>query len=248
MTAPPTPCRGVYTILIRTWPARIKETEHRAPIRPDDLRLVHVLDQPGVRVGRDQRRPGGGLGDQGVVRRDHLGAVGHVDLVAVVRRRVVAGRDHHAGRRLEVLDGKGGERRRQWAWKDPDPQPRPGGDVGDVGGEIVRSVPGVPPDHDPPTRKLGPLVDQPLRQAGRRPSHHEPVHPRRPGAERSPQPGGPERERVLETGPQLPHVPRLQERGELGSGRGVRVGRHPRFRLGGEAGRDLLPPSLHARL
>ena len=77
------------------------------------------------------------LGDEGVVRRYHLGAVGHVDLVSVVGRGVVARGDHDAGRRAEVLDGKGRQGCRQRTGEGVHPYPGPGCDRSDVAGELV---------------------------------------------------------------------------------------------------------------
>ena len=87
-----------------------------------DRRVLDVHEEAqaaGRGVGR--RRPGDRVeargggdpgGDRGVDRRDDLGAARQVDLVAVVAGRVVAGGDRDAGRRAEVRDGEGEQRRR----------------------------------------------------------------------------------------------------------------------------------------
>ena len=55
---------------------------------------------------------------------DELGAVGQEHLDAVVLRRVVAGRHHHAGVDAEVADGEGRHRRRQRAGQQQRPHAR----------------------------------------------------------------------------------------------------------------------------
>ena len=101
------------------------------------------------------------------------------------------------------LTAKAVSGRRQGTGEGPGPVlPRGVANRGDVAGELRRPVAGVAPDDDPALRGLGALVEHPARDAGRRPSHHEPVHPRGAGAERSPQPCGPKAERALEPGPQ----------------------------------------------
>ena len=213
MTAPPTPCSGVYTIRSRRGPpgSRKPSTARRYAPSSSASSTSSISPASAGRVG-DSALPGAVAASaiSGVVRRDHLGAVGHVDLVAVVSGRVVAGGDHHAGRRAEkcltakAVSGVGNGR-----GQDPDTQARPGGDrrrrrrrtrpIG-AGHPGRRRCPG-------PQSRL-PWSSSHSRQAGGRPSHDEPVHPRRPGAERSPQPGGPERERAARNGPAARPRPR----------------------------------------
>ena len=71
--------------------------------RPARRRARAVARRAGHRrsVVRDVLDP---CGDLGVGRRHDLGAVAEVDLVAVVLRRVVRGRHHHAGHAAEVPD------------------------------------------------------------------------------------------------------------------------------------------------
>ena len=115
--------------------------------------------QPGDRRGRRRRRsirPGSGSPvasgiaraestariwrlDLGIHRRHDLRAVGGIDLVAVVLRRVVRGGHHHPGRRAEVADREGQHRGRQ------QPGQQPGVEAG--GGEdrrgVLRRTPGT---------------------------------------------------------------------------------------------------------
>ncbi len=146
---------------------------------PGSRRLIAarsiVLDEPGVvdeldapwyrqatchKRGRGVGRLGDGvgrLGDLSVVRRDHLGPVGGVDLVAVVGRRVVASGDHHAGGGTQVLDGIGGDRRRQRASEDEYPDACGGGHLRHVARELGRAVAGVASDDQPAAgMRLGP--------------------------------------------------------------------------------------------
>ncbi len=208
-----------------------------------------VLDEPGVVDELDASRyrraichkqvPGvGRLGDLSVVRRDHLGPVGGVDLVAVVGRRVVTSRDHDAGGGSQVLDGIGGDRRRQRASEDEYPDACGGGHLRHVARELGRAVAGVAPDDEPAAGMLGAFVEQPSGDARRRPANHEPVHPRRTGAERPAEPRRPEAERDLETGAESGDVTRVDEPRQLGARRGVGIGGHPGLDLGPKVGRD----------
>ncbi len=86
--------------------------------------------------------------DLGVGRRDDLGAVAEVDLVAVVLRRVVARGDHDAGGAAEVADRVREHRRRQRPRQDVGVDARALHDLGGVAGERVGLVAGVVPDDD----------------------------------------------------------------------------------------------------
>ena len=115
-----------------------------------------------------------------------------------------------------MLDGKGGEGRRQGTGEGPDPYAGGVANRGDVAGELRRPTAGVAPNDDPSLRGFGSLVQHPARDAGRRLSNNEAVHPRGAGAERSPQPCGPETERALEPGLHRVAVAGLEQSGELG--------------------------------
>ena len=161
---------------------------------------VHDVLAQGPR-GRAARqvghRPHGGDpgGDLRVRGRDDLAAVAEVDLVAVVLGRVVAGRDHHAGRAAELADGVGEHRRRQRPGEQPDRDPGAGHHLGGVPGEVVAAVPGVLPDDH---RAGGARVLEVRRQARRGPAHDHPVHPVRAGRDRAAQARGAELQRAGE--------------------------------------------------
>jgi hypothetical protein len=126
--------------------------------------------------------PDGG-GDLVVGRRNDLGSVPQVDLVAVVLWRVVTGGDHHSCRAGEVADGE----REQRSWKltgeTQHSQSRPGDHSGGFVGEALGAVTGVVADHDPRRGCAGNRV----RQVGGEPRAGPPdgghVHPGGSGTE-----------------------------------------------------------------
>ena len=75
------------------------------------------------------------FGDALVVGRDDLRAIGRVDLVAVVRRGVVARCNHHTGRRLKVANCEGDDRCRQMMREAVNVHARRGRDLDGVVGE-----------------------------------------------------------------------------------------------------------------
>ena len=80
--------------------------------------------------------------------RHDLAAVAEIDLVAVVLRRVVAGRHHDAGVAAEVADREGQHRRGQPVGEHDGAAAGGRHDGGGVAGEDVGVVPRVVPDHD----------------------------------------------------------------------------------------------------
>ena len=117
-----------------------------------------VDDAAQSRGGRIRRSDAGDLvdaGGRGDVRRDvlvlggnDLRAVPPVDLVAVVRRRVVAGRDHHPGRRSDVNRGERAQRRGDGIREEMSGDPEAGQDRGRVLGELAARVAAVEADDD----------------------------------------------------------------------------------------------------
>ena len=171
-----------------------------------------------------------GRRDPRVDGRDDLGAVGPVHLEAVVFPRVVAGRDHQAGRGLQVADGEGQHGRRDRAARRQHAQPSAGQHRGGFGRERLGATTGVVADDD---RAGGGVRDRGLqvpRQAGRDPAHGGPVHPGRAGSQRPADTRGAERQRLREPRRQFVVVPGLQERAQLGPVRRVGIIRNPRPR------------------
>ena len=160
--------------------------------------LAHQLARVTARqVGEraDGRDPGR---DLAVGRRDDLAAVAEVDLVAVVLRRVVAGRDHHSGGAAELADREGEEGRRQRAGHDERLEARAGHDLGGVAREDVGVVTGVEADHHGAAVAVEAGVLQVRSQAGSRAGDHDAVHPVRAGAEGAAQASRAELQRARE--------------------------------------------------
>ena len=109
----------------------------------------------------------------------------------------MAGGHHHAGDAAELADGEGQHRGRQRPRQQQRLQPGPGHHLGGVAGEDVGVVPGVVADHHGAAGWRA-VVREVRRQPGRGAEHHDPVHPVRPRAERTAQPGGAELERAVE--------------------------------------------------
>ena len=166
--------------------------------------------------------------DGGVGGRHDLHPAGVVELVAVVARRVVAGRDHDAGVGLAVDDGV---RRHRCGHLPQEQRFAPGGrdDRRRVGCEDVGVPPSVVPDHHPRARRQGGHD-----RGGGRADHHA-VHPRRARPQRRPQAGGAEPQPPVEEAAQLfgragVRAGRRQQGLQFGPGVRVGVGCQPRHR------------------
>ena len=184
-----------------------------APGSPTDSSIART--EPTARIG--------GL-DLGVHRRHDLRAVGGIDLVAVVLRRVVRGGHHHPGRRLQVADREGQHRGRQ------QPGQQPGVEAGRcehrrrVRGEGPRAVPAVVADHhDPPARPAA--VSWAARPAAARrttaafmPFGPARSGPRRPAVPKASGPANRSASSARACSPSRPVQQRLQLGGVAGSG------------------------------
>ena len=143
----PTPCSEVWTIVSVARAVRVDHRRGRVEV------VVEHLARPASpsrrrRAGRRRPRSTRSIcgGDVGVGRRHDLAAVTEVDLVAVVLRRVVAGRHHDAGVGAQVPDGEGEHRRGQRAGEQQRVPPAADHDGGRVTREHVGVVPGVVAD------------------------------------------------------------------------------------------------------
>ncbi len=181
----------------------------------------HLVAVPGDQraiqgPGRDLRQrsqAGDRRLDLRVDRRHDLCPVAKVELVAVVRGRVMARRDHDARRGRQVLDSERQQRRRVRARQQVNTDARPGEHGRCLVGEVGRPVPRVASDDHrhpgsvsgrgsarrPVSARLpggtgrpgsrGPVFVQPAGQRrGRRPDHG-PVHPVRTRPDLAAQPG-----------------------------------------------------------
>ena len=178
--------------------------------------------------------PDAGL-DVGVDGRDDLRSVLEIELVAVVRRRVVARCDHHSGGGIEVTDREG-QHRCRLAAEQVDAKAGAGEAGSRLVGEVGGPVPGVASHDDAGLFCPGPLVPQPAGEGGGGGAHDGAVHPVRAGADRPPQAGRAEGEAAGEPVCQLscgcrPGV--VEQALQLGTGAGVRVLRQPRPGGGG---------------
>ena len=207
---------GVEDGLVERLPTVLGEWDRR--LRPD-----------GVDLGRDL----------GVGRWDDLGAVAEVDLVAVVLRRVVRRRHHHAGVDAEVPDREREHGCRQRPREEVGTQSRSDHHGTGVDGELVGPVSGVVA-HD----HAGPAVRLDVRgQARGRPDHDDTVHPVRAGAHRSPQTGRaelePPTEPVTQVGDRrlIALVGPFQQPGKFGAGVGIGVVGEPAAGVGDDVGR-----------
>ena len=117
-----------------------------------DVGLGDLGAEPRVGVtARHLVDPAGGVdlrGDVGVGRRHDLAGVGEVDLVAVVARRVVRRRDHHAGAAAQVADGERRDRCGQRLGEQVGVHAGALHDLGGVAREDVGVVPRVVADDD----------------------------------------------------------------------------------------------------
>ena len=196
---------------------RVRQRHHPVQV------LVHdglVEGDPVVR-GRDlvEGRLGSDPGrDLDVGGRHDLHAVAEIDLVPVVLRRVVAGRDDDASISASSLDRISQHGRGQLARKDLGGEPGACGDGGSQFGERLGVAPGVIPDHD---RGPAGVLDV-LGEASSGLGHNDVVHGGGAGAQGSTQPGGAERQRSGERDGQTALIvgvdPRLKFRA------GLRVG------------------------
>src|SRR5215204_2923748 len=177
--------------------------------------------------------------DLGVSRWDDLGAVAEVDLVAVVLRRVVRRRHHHAGVDAEVPDREREHGGRQRPREQEGTQSRSDHHGTGVQGELVGPVSGVVAhDHARPAVRLDVRG-----QARGRPDHDNTVHPVRAGAQRPPQTGRAELEPatkpVTQVGERRPValVGPFQQPGKFGPGVGIGVVGEPAAGIGEDVGR-----------
>ena len=170
-----------------------------------DQRVV----RPGHRHLRQRpERPGRRL-DLQVGRRHDLGAVAEVQLVPVVGRRVVAGRDHDARRPRAGA----GPRTPAAAWAGAAAAGAPGcrrrpARAAASQGELLGPVPRVAADHHAGLRRLRVDVEQPAGQRRGGAADDRAVHPVRSGGDRSAQAGRAE------------FQPPGEPVGQLGAGRG----------------------------
>ncbi len=125
-------------------------------------------------------------------RRNCLSAVGAIDLVTVILRRIVAGRDHDPGGAAQFAHGKGKLRRRADAVKEKRGDAVGCKDQGGINGKFAGEAPRIAGDGHLFIFCLQiqavKVVSQPLR----RPPHDIAVHPVQPGADNAAHPPGPE--------------------------------------------------------
>jgi hypothetical protein len=235
------------------------EAAHRVEVAALDV----VAEEPGRAgperlVERDELhligvgRLGDLRGDPEVVRRDDLRAVAPVDLVAVVLRRVVAGRHHHARGGAEVLHREGEERRRAGARRDLRGDPERGEHARGVLGELApEDAPVVADDDAALARVIRRLREQVAAEAERRLAHHGAVHPALAAAEEPADPRGAELEHAHEAlgelalGARIPAARSCDERADLGLRGGIGIVLGPALRAVEEGdihGSAHLPP------
>ncbi|MDQ0950054.1 hypothetical protein QFZ24_003977 [Streptomyces phaeochromogenes] len=175
-----------------------------------------------VRAGDvGQARDRGDLrGDLGVRRGHDLGAVAEIDLVAVVARGVVAGRDLHARHRAQVPYGVREYGRRKGAGEHGGAQARARHDRRRVAGEVGGLVSGVVADDD---EAVGPALRLQVRgEAGGGADDDRAVHAHRARAEFAAQAGRAELEGAAEACGELRRVLGVDQLGEFLTG--FRVG------------------------
>ena len=165
-----------------------------------DPRRVEIGDVRIVLRGEDDRQriePVDALGDLAIHRVDDLRAGGEEHLVAVVGRRVVRGRDDHAGGGLDAGDRPGQHRRRLDARVEHGADAHRGEHPRRVEREQIALATSVVRDHDAAPRGVrdrpGLLaVEQPSPEPRRGLADHQPVHPHRTGADGGAEAGGAE--------------------------------------------------------
>ncbi len=170
---------------------------------------------------------GDGGGDALVIGRDDLGAVGCVDLVAVVLGRVVARGDDHRRRRAQLLAGEGHERRRCRVREPRDREPGRAEHADGVAREAFRVGARIEPDDDGSVGSVGHRRQDVVGEATRGADHDRPVHPHRSGADDATQPRRAELERPREPLGELVDIVRLEDGLELRDGRRVGVAGEP---------------------
>ena len=171
--------------------------------------------------GLDPRR------DCRVVRRDDLGAITQVHLVAVVPGRIVAGRHHDAGGRAQFGDRPRTDGCRQRTREQQRAHTMSGEDTSRIGRELLASVSGIEADHDPAFADIESDPEEIPNEAGRRASDGETVHPIRTGTEFASQSGGAEAQSVIEPVTESRFVGDLEEPRHLVPGGRIRIGRRP---------------------
>ena len=226
-------------------------------VRLLDSRVARVHERAQARRGRvggggpcdlvRARRLGDLPGDGFVHRRDDLAARREVDLVAVVPRRVVAGRHHHAPRGAELRHREGEHRRGHRVGEEAHRDAEAGEHGRGVLGEAAARVASVESDDDAPRARAGRVGLEELRaEAPAGLDHHEPVHPREPRLDAPAQPRGSEHERAGESGRRGPSA-RSRRRPQRASAarraRRASPGRGPRreTRARGRRGRSSAP-------
>ncbi len=182
-------------------------------------------------IGRCQRDVGrvdlvDASSDPCVVRGHDLGAVGQVDLVPVVGRRVVRGGDDHAGSGVEVGDRPGEHGCRHVLVEQHRLDAVGGHHASGVGREHVALATGIEPDHDAAPGAAGIGVEDVPGEAGRRLPDDEPVHAQRPGTDGCSETCGPELQPATETVLQLARIA-VEQRLQLVTDVGVGFGRQP---------------------
>ena len=231
--------RGVDDAQPRAARPRSAQSGNRAAVclqhfRPDGPDPPNAAFQ-GALCPRDVRRParpvgGGGYGR--VHRGDDLGAVGAVDLEAVVLGRIVAGGYRRAGAGPQSRRGVGHQRGGNGVLPVPHFQPGRGQHRRRVGHENGAGQPGVPPQHHRTGRGAVSAGGQEIGQPLRRPDDRRPVHPVGARLHRPPQPRGAEAEGPRHPFGQLLSVPRLDQSLQLHPGGRVGVGVRPSPRPG----------------
>ena len=129
-----------------------------------------------------------------------LGAVGPVDLIAVVLLGVVAGGDVDAGDAAILPHGEGQLRRGAQGLEQPHGDAVGGHDAGGLAGELLRVVPAVEADGDAPLGGLGPLLQDHLGEGLGGMADNVDVHPVQAHPHDAPQAGGAEGQLVEKAG------------------------------------------------
>jgi hypothetical protein len=234
-------------------PRRLAGRRGRAGNRAGDrvqVRAGHLVAEPADegavrRRDRDPRqvtKSGDGVGYLLVHWWDDLRAIAQVELVAVVRGRVVACRDHDPGGGVQVPDGKGEQRGRLPRRQQPCPDPGPGKHPGGFLGELAGPVPGVAPDDHAGLRRVRAAAggEPSGERRGGRPDHGA-VHPVRAGPDRAAQARGAELQARAEP---VGKVGRgrlaavVEQRAQLGAVPLVRVTGDPALGLRAQFGAD----------
>ncbi|CAN5913112.1 hypothetical protein BH11MYX2_BH11MYX2_36420 [soil metagenome] len=176
----------------------------------------------------------GGRGrDADIVRRNDLRAVAPVDLVTVVRGRVVARGDHDACAGLRVGDRPRRGWRRPFAMREERLDTEAAEHAGRVLRERARVATRIVRDGDAARLRVGHVLDQIRGEARRHLADEHAVHPLRAGAEDASEACGAELERAREPFGHVADrgfvalVDAGQELRELGDGGGIRILREP---------------------